>query len=258
MILTADYHTHTTYSHGKGGVADNALAAKARGLKEVAVTDHGFNHPAFGLKKHKLPHLKRDVAAANETCGVKTLCGIEANIISESGKTDLKEKYYGDFDIFLAGFHKFVLCGAGAMLKLYLPNYGRSFLKMRPTSSLVRRTTKTYIEVIRNNPVDVITHLNFCVFADAAEVAKAAADYGTYIEINAKKTHLRDEELADIAAKTSARFVIGSDAHSPARVGEISLAEELIARTGLDERRIDNIDGRLPQFRFRAYKEKHG
>ena len=144
------------------------------------------------------------------------------------------------------------------MLKLYLPNYGRSFLKMSPTSSLVRRTTKTYIEVIRNNPVDVITHLNFCVFADAAEVAKAAADYGTYIEINAKKTHLRDEELADIAAKTSARFVIGSDAHSPARVGEISLAEELIARTGRDERRIDNIDGRLPQFRFRAYKEKHG
>ena len=91
-----------------------------------------------------------------------------------------------------------------------------------------------------------------------AHADKAAADYGTYIEINAKKTHLRDEELADIAAKTSARFVIGSDAHSPARVGEISLAEELIARTGLDERRIDNIDGRLPQFRFRAYKEKHG
>ena len=62
---------------------------------------------------------------------------------------------------------------------------------------------------------------------------KAAADYGTYIEINAKKTHLRDEELADIAAKTSARFVIGSDAHSPARVGEISLAEELIRQIRL-------------------------
>ena len=128
----------------------------------------------------------------------------------------------------------------------------------KPSARLIKENTATYINAVKNNPIDVITHLNYCCFADAAEVAKAAADYGTYIEINAKKTHLRDEELADIAAKTSARFVIGSDAHSPARVGEISLAEELIARTGLDERRIDNIDGRLPQFRFRAYKEKHG
>ncbi len=258
MILTADYHTHTTYSHGKGSVYDNALAAKERALKEIAITDHGFNHPAFGLKKRKLPCLLADVKSAEKETGVKIYAGIEANIISESGKTDLKEKYYPYFDVFLAGFHKFVLCGGGAMLKLYLPNYARSFLKIKPTDALVRRTTKTYIEVIRKNPVDAISHLNFCVFSDAVEVAKAAADYGTYIEINAKKTHLTDEELSDIAAKTSVRFLIGSDAHSAARVGEISLAEALIRRVGLDERRIDNIDGRLPDFRFRKYKEKNG
>lgn len=258
MILTADYHTHTTYSHGKGGVLDNARAADKLGLKELAITDHGFNHPAFGLKRRKMPHLKKDVAAANDVCGVKVLLGVEANIISEEGKTDLKPEYYGDFDVFLAGFHKFVLSGAGALFKLFLPNYMRSGLNLRPTDALVRRTTKTYINVIKNNPLDVVTHLNFCVFADAVEVAKAAADYGTYIELNAKKTHLSDEELCEICAKTSARFVVGSDAHSPDRVGETARVEEMLARTGFDLSRIDNIDGRLPQFRFAAEKEKRG
>lgn len=256
MKITADYHTHTRYSHGSGTVADNAAAADRLGLKELAVTDHGFNHPAFGLKKRKMPHLLKDVAAANENYGVKMLTGVESNIVSESGKTDLKPVMYDDFDVFLTGFHKFVISDFGDVFKLFLPNYLRDGLKMKAPRSLVERTTRTYINVIKNNPVDAITHMNFCVFADAVEVAKCAADYGTYIELNAKKTHLDDEELANIAAKTQARFIIGSDAHSPDRVGEISLVEKLLSRVSVDMSRIDNIDGRLPDFRFRRFKEK--
>ena len=41
MRLWGDYHTHTSYSHGRGTVGDMVLAAKDRGLKEVAITDHG-------------------------------------------------------------------------------------------------------------------------------------------------------------------------------------------------------------------------
>ena len=37
MILTADYHTHTTYSHGKGTVSENAAVAEEKGLKEIAI-----------------------------------------------------------------------------------------------------------------------------------------------------------------------------------------------------------------------------
>lgn len=48
MQLTGDYHTHTIYSHGKGTVLENALQAKARGLREIAITDHGFGQMAFG------------------------------------------------------------------------------------------------------------------------------------------------------------------------------------------------------------------
>ena len=53
MILTADYHTHTPYSHGKNTVLENVTAAKKLGLKEIAITDHGFNHLHFRLKRKK-------------------------------------------------------------------------------------------------------------------------------------------------------------------------------------------------------------
>ncbi len=88
------------------------------------------------------------------------------------------------------------------------------------------------------------------------EVAKCCRDYGTYLEISAKKKHLSDGELERVAA-TGVRFVIDSDAHSVSRVGDRALAEEQIMRVGIPLEQIDNIDGRLPAFRFTEYKKKH-
>ena len=258
MILTADYHTHTVFSHGKGDIIDNATAAKEKGLKEIGITDHGFAHPAFGLRKRKLPIMREKIIQAQKECGVKILLGIESNITGEDGSVDLKPELYDKFDLFLAGFHKFVKFKIGTFFKLFTPNMFTAYLKKdKPSESLIKENTKTFINVIKNNPVDVITHLNFFCFANAEEVAKCAADYGTYIELNAKKTHLSDEELSAID-KTGVKYVISSDAHTPSRVGEISLVENTLKRVSIDTSRIDNIDGRLPAFRFAEYKRKVG
>lgn len=256
MILTADYHTHTVFSHGKGQIIDNARIAKQKGLKELGISDHGFAHPAFGLTKRKLPKMRELCKQASEQTGVKVLLGIESNIIGTDGTVDLKPKNYDSFDIFLAGIHKFVMYKFGTAFSLFVPNFFNStFHKEKVSKGLIKSNTKTFINVIKNNPVDVITHINFCCFADAVEVAKVARDYGTYIELNAKKTHLTDEELFNVA-KTGVKFVIGSDAHSPDRVGEISLVEKWLERVDINREQIANIDGRLPQMRFKAFKEK--
>ncbi len=258
MKLTADYHTHTTFSHGKGSILDNAISAKEKGLKEIGISDHGFSHPAFGLTKKKLPVMRRLCDEATEKTGVKVLLGIESNIIGTDGKVDLKEKYYGDFDIFLAGIHKFVMYKFKSIFTLATPNLINSYLKKKEVSkSLIKENTKTFINVIKNNPVDVITHLNFCCFADAVEVAKVACDYGTKIELNSKKVHLDDEEIYKVLS-TGVEFVVNSDAHTPDRVGEISLVEQMIKRIGFPKERIVNIDGRLPDFRFKKFKEEKG
>lgn len=256
MLLTADYHTHTVFSHGKGQIIDNAVIAKEKGLKEVGISDHGFSHPAFGLTKKKVPKMRMLCDQATEQTGVKVLLGIESNIISTEGEVDLKPKAYDNFDIFLAGIHKFVLFRPKSFWTLSLPDIYRTFIHRERVSERLRQTnTKAFINVIKNNPVDIITHLNFDCYADAAEVAKCAADYGTYIELNAKKVHLTDEELYAVV-KTGVNFVISSDAHTPDRVAEISLVEKLLARVDVPLDRIKNIDGRLPQMRFKAFKER--
>ncbi|MBO7345070.1 MAG: PHP domain-containing protein [Clostridia bacterium] len=254
MILTSDYHTHTVYSHGKGSILDNARSAQEVGLKEIGISDHGFSHPAFGLRANKVPKMKEECKLATEQTGVKVLMGIESNLIGTDGKVDLKPSRYDDFDVFLVGFHKFVLFKPKTIFSLFIPDLFHTYIG-KPAKWVIKENTKAFVNAIKNNPIDVITHLNYYCFADVSEVAKVATDYGTYIELNAKKTHFTDQEI-DALLKTDVRFVINSDAHAPKRVGEISLVEKLVERTNFPLDRIDNIDGRLPKMRFKAFKER--
>ena len=256
MILTADYHTHTPYSHGKNTVEENALAAKAKGLKAVGITDHGFSHLLFGLRRKKVPALIAECRAAQEKTGVKVLVGMEANIRGESGVTDITEKDYDDFDLFIAGKHVCIRYETFRDVRRYFwGNLVRDKFKKqtKPPEKLVEYNTRAYINTIKNNPVDIISHLGYKCPCNVVEVAKCARDYGTYIELNSKKRHLTDEELAAVC-DTGVRFVLDSDAHSAARVGDFTLAEEQIKRVGVPTDRIDNIGGRLPSFRFAAFK----
>ena len=103
MKLTADYHTHTPYSHGKNTVFENVSAAKKAGLTQIGITDHGFNHLLFGLKRKKLNDLRREIDEAERLTGVKVLMGMESNLISVDGDTDMKESDLQYFDLYLAG-----------------------------------------------------------------------------------------------------------------------------------------------------------
>ncbi len=257
MILTADYHTHTPYSHGENTVAENVARAKELGLQAIGISDHGFSHIVYGLRRKEVPAYIAECKAAEKEYGIKVLVGLEANIRSISGVADLTPDDYQNFDIYLCGHHIYVR---------YLKTrerwgYGfgnwitQQFMKKTPSEKQIQRNTTAYINVIKNNPLDAVTHVGYLCPANAVEVAKCAADYGTYLELNSKKTHFSDDELNDIVQKTSARFIINSDAHSASRVGDTKLVEEQLARIGFPMDRIDNIDGRHPNFRFAEFKK---
>lgn len=189
MLLTGDYHTHTTYSHGKGTVLENALAAKEKGLKEIAITDHGFEQMAFGIKRKKVPQLIKDCREATEKTGVKVYVGMEANLCDEFGRTDMTVNDYKDFDVFLMGIHRFVkFTRFKDFWNMFFVNFFYTLLKKEGSKSLMRYNTRAYINSIEKYPIDAVTHLNFLCFCDVAEVAKAARDNGTYIELNAKSS----------------------------------------------------------------------
>lgn len=257
MNLTADYHTHTPYSHGKNTVLENAVAAKKLGLKEIAITDHGFNHLLFGLKRKKLNDLRAEVKEAEKLTGVKVLMGMESNLISLDGETDMRADDLDKFDIFLFGVHEVLKYRHFSdFYNIMLRNYTAYKFGKKPSQKVIDNTTKAYINAVKNNPVDILTHINYKCCCDLEEVAKACADYGTYIEINTKKRHISPEE-ADLIASTGVRFVIDSDAHSADRVGDTKIADELLKDCSFPLEQIDNIDGRLPKFRFAEYKKTH-
>jgi putative hydrolase len=256
MILTADYHTHTPYSPGKNTVLENATAAKNKGLKQIAITDHGFNHLLFGLKRKRLGDLREEITEAEKLTCVKVLMGMESNLISLNGDTDMKESDLQYFDIYLCGIHEVLKYKSFSdMYSIMFKNYTAYKMGKKPGQKVIDNTTKAYINAIKNNPIDIITHINYKCYCNLEEVAKVCADYGTYIEINTKKRHVSAEEL-NLMASTGVRFVIDSDAHSADRVGDTKIAEELLKQASIPLEQIDNIDGRLPTFRFAEYKTK--
>ncbi len=256
-MIDYDFHTHTVYSHGTGSIMENALVAKNKGIKLIGITDHGFNHPCYRVKRKYLPQMKEECAGAYGQTGFKVLLGIEANIIGISGATDVKKSDYEYLDLYLAGIHRFVKCDKFSdYFKLLGANMFANAFRVKPPKSLVRDCTAAYVNAIKNNPIDIVTHVNFCCFADAVEVARCCEDYGTYFEINTKKTHLSDEEWQNVIDKTNVGFVVDSDAHSPDRVGDTLLADELMKRVKFPENRIFNMYGNVPDLRYTRFKKE--
>ena len=257
MILTADYHTHSPYSHGKNTIFENAEQAKKIGLKAIAISDHGFTHLAYGIKRREMDSFMAECREAEEKLGIRVLRGIEGNVGGVCGRGDLTEKDYENFDVYLCGYHLTTIYQhASDFFVNGLGNILRNSFNLPASKTLYRRNTVAYIETIKKNPIDILTHLAFQCPCDTLEVAKCATDHGTYIELNSKKSHLSDEQLMEIVAKTDARFVIDSDAHSADRVGDTALVEEQLARVGFPMERIDNIEGREPTFRFTEFKKR--
>jgi len=175
MIL-GDYHTHTVFSHGKDEIIDNVVAAKNAGLKEVAISDHGLGHIAFGLRRKEIAEMRRQIdEAQQQNPEVKVLFGIEANLRSFDGSLDMTPEEDGYFDIVLAGFHKFI----------WPKNFKETFTyvigsmwrnKFGYSQQALQKHTDAYIRAIKSGRIDVITHLNYGVKTDVKQVAQAAKD----------------------------------------------------------------------------------
>ena len=258
MKITLDLHTHTTYSHGKGSILENAISAKEKGVVGIAITDHGFSHPAFGMRRRKLDKMRNECKIAEEQTGVKVLLGIESNIRGKDGTIDAAPTDYANLDVILAGVHKFILYkSVGDFNRLLLKNMWHDKFKTKASDKLIKYNTECYINAVKNNPIDVLTHVGYGCACDAVEVAKVCADYGTLFEISTKKNPLTDEEWRGVI-ETGVNFALDSDAHSVERIGDTTLFEDLLKRVDFPIDRIMNVDGKTPTLRFAEFKKQKG
>jgi len=239
----ADYHTHTRYSRVGGTIKENVLKAKEAGLEEVGIADHRpANWGHWGSTS--LADFDRIIAESRsveaELGGIKVLAGVEADIVSYDGTLDVLLEMQRKLDKVLAGFHITVKPrsleeGVRFMAgRLLAPVSDRIYRKVR------NENTKAIVEAIYNNEIDIITHPGLKISIDTYELAKACVKRGTALEINSKHG-IKSVEFVKAAAREGACFVIGSDAHSPDRVGDLEPGLRAAQLAGLTADQILNV-----------------
>lgn len=235
-MFVGDYHTHTTFSDGKGSVLENALAAKERGLAEIAVTDHGFRILTMGFKKYL--RAKKECEEAEKRTGIRVIAGIEADVVSPEGDVDIRPDHVAPIDFIIVGFHKFAFPkNLSTFFKMYFVTYFNGLIR---TSKKARaRNTRTIIAAIERYPVKVVAHLNHSLRVNVGEVAAACAKKGVLIELNAKHIKALKGHWHELA-ESGANFVVNSDAHRPMDVGDLQAAFDFAVKNGIDPARIVN------------------
>lgn len=231
MKLIADYHTHTTYSDGRGTPAQNIEAAAGRGLAAVAITDHGPKGIGIGVAgPETFLKIKEEVAGlAGLIPEITVLVGAEAAVISSDGRLDLPMDIINKLDLLIAGLHPYYMPEKFEEALLYtLPNLAARFNrsareKMRSVN------TKALVDTIHSYPVNIISHPDLMLPVDVDELARACAGKETALEVNTGH-HYNKEEIVRSAARRGARLAINSDAHYPESVGDLASGLELVER----------------------------
>lgn len=262
-MFLGDYHTHTTYSrngnklHAKGTVLQNALSAVKAGLKELAVTDHGYGH-VYGVKgEQAFARLKSDCEKAQEQTGVKIYAGLENNLNPKSGKNksvppfiNCSESVLDELQIVQGGYHAFI--GTPSFIGNAMFWTRNVIFGFMPSKKLIARNTEAYIRMIDEYPVDFIGHLNRGIKSDAVAVAEYAHGKGVYIELNGRHKSLDKREIKEMV-KRGVEFICNSDAHRPEDVGRMTWGESMIKECGIPLELVANWD-RLPRFRSKNFE----
>ena len=239
--LLYDLHTHTTYSHGKGSIADNAEVAYARGLSVLGISDHGPGHLGFGLDMKKVPQMRADIGALEGRFpGLEVKLSVEANIINPSGELDVSKEEQKLFDYIVAGYHYGTL-GEKPLraIGVMIGGYWYGFTGRNSKGALIYNTDLV-LAALYNNDIKILSHPGEKAAFDIDAIAKACEDTDTLMEINNKHNCLTVVGIRT-AMKYNVSFILSSDAHVSAAVGSSERAWARVVESGLDTSRIVNL-----------------
>ena len=223
LRIESDLHIHTLASgHGYSTIKENVEVAKEKGLKTIAITDHGINMPGAP----HIYHFTNMISLPGIINGVELLRGVEANILDNQGNLDMPNEVMSDYlDIVLAGLHN----GTGYEGKSILEN------------------TKAMVAAIKNPHVHVITHPDNPAYPiDIETVVLAAKKYNKALELNNSSPIVRPgssdicTKIARMCKKHKVLVSLNSDAHICYNVGEISRVEAIAEKVGIGKDQIIN------------------
>ena len=236
--MTFDYHTHTIFSHGKGTIEENVKEAISKGLKAIAISDHGPGHLNYGVKRKNFPVMREEIDRLKKVYPeIEIYLSVEANVMSKAPYIDVTNEEKKYFDFIIAGYHYGIL--HGYCVKNWLDAHMKSGI-IGHQSLLVKNTDMT-LKALYENDIKILTHPGDKGPFDIDSIAKACEDTGTLMEISTWHPHLTVDEIKT-ASKYDVKFIISSDAHTVNRVGSYRGGIKRALQAGLDISRIVNIE----------------
>ncbi len=220
-----DLHVHTNVNpHAFSTLEENVRAASKKGMKVIAITNHG---PELQDTPHWW-HLSNMVILPEIIEDVRVLKGVEANILNENGDIDVSDKICHKLDIVLAGFHA-------------IDRYGEIGIREKNTNAV--------INLMKKQKADIIVHLGNPIFPiDYEKVVEVAKQQNIALEVNNTslngKTRIGSEKnckiLLELAKKKGCYISLGTDSHYSGQIGVFDKAIKLIESVDYPEELIIN------------------
>jgi DNA polymerase (family 10) len=203
--IQGDVHMHTVETDGKSTIEEMIAAARARGYKYMAITEHSKNLAfANGLDdKRALAHMKRIRKAAEKFEGIRVFAGIEVDILAD-GVLDLSDDVLAQLDVVIGSVH--------------------SAFNQEPqqmTDRLLRAIGNPYLAVVGHPTGRILLRRDAYPF-DMEAILNAAKKNKVAMELNAfpDRLDLCDRHLR-MAKERGVKIVINTDSHHTSHMEKI-------------------------------------
>ena len=224
LQIKGDLHSHSQWSDGVHTIKQMAEAAKKRGYKYIAITDHSQSLKfAGGLSEERLQEQIEEIRKLNQELDDFTiLTGVEVDIKSD-GNLDFPDEILSKLDVVIAAIHS----------------------GFKQESKMI---TKRLVGAMKNRLVSIIAHPTGRLIGyresyqlDMNEIIKVAAKTGTILEINAYPERLDlNDVYCRMAKDKGVQLAIETDAHSVDGLEFMNLGVDVALRGWLEEKDVIN------------------
>jgi len=223
--IRGDLHMHTTETDGKASLEEMVEAAKKRGLKYIAITDHSKRVTmARGLDSQRLRKQWKEIDKLNKELGKSftVLKGIECDIL-EKGGMDLPDDVLAEADWVLASVH-----------------YGQQQSQDQITERILGAVENPHVSAIAH-PTGRLINRRDAYEVDLEQVFKAVKKHSKLLELNANPMRLDLNDIYCAAAKRHGiPIVINTDAHSTSGLDVMRYGILQARRAGLTKKDVAN------------------
>ena len=230
--IRGEVHMHTVETDGKCTIDEMAEAAKERGYKYIAITDHSKNLAfANGLDDQRAEqHIARIRAANEQMEGITIMAGIEVDILAD-GALDLSDSVLEQMDVVVASVHSAFNQEAQQM-----------------TDRLLRALDNRNVSILGHPTGRLLLRRDAYPF-DMEAVLKTALKNKVAMELNAypDRLDLNDVHLR-MARDRGVKIVINTDAHHTSHFEKLKYGILQARRAWLTPKDVLNT---LPEKTFR-------